>query len=59
MLKWYHFITGYGKRTIQAGTFHTALHRLGEELETVGLTWKKTGKYNFHIVLDHISTSRF
>ncbi len=56
-MKAYHFTTGYGKRVIDAGSFHTALHRLGEQMESIG-TWKCNGKYNFHIVLDQVMDKR-
>jgi len=58
MVNAYYFSTGYGKYRILAGALHTALHTLGEllESETKGrMTWKKIGKYNFHIILDCIT----
>lgn len=53
-MKRYFFTTGYGKLYIDSGSLHTALHRLGEQLENRPISWKVNGKYNFSIVLDKV-----
>lgn len=56
-MKRYFFSTGLGKYFIDAGTLHTALHRLGEILEypTSSIIFTKNGDYKFCIVLDKVA----
>lgn len=58
-MKSYFFSTGYGKHRIEAGSLHTALHKLAERLEHKNLSWRVNGKYNFHIVLDFVANKEY